>query len=133
MLKNTDYLGTLDSNPFNFKHYDLNYFSLFVNGKQYSNEGLTTDIGHEKTSVMAYNTLFNSSGIHQSDTGPQITHDMFINGYFMLLFDLTPDCPVSAGHKSHPDNGVVRSELKFAKPLPKTTTCHLCLEYDNTF
>jgi hypothetical protein len=113
MLKNTDYLGTIDSNPYNLKHYDINYFSLFVKGKQYPNIGLTMDMGHEKTSVMVYNTMFDASGIHHSDTGLQITHDMYINGYFMVLFDLTPDRAASAGHKSHPDN-VVRIELRFA-------------------
>jgi hypothetical protein len=40
MLKNNNYLGSMDSNPYKFRHYDINYFSLFVNGKQYPNEGL---------------------------------------------------------------------------------------------
>ena len=30
---------------------------------------------------------------------------MFVNFYFMLLFDLTPDRGVSEGHTSHPENG----------------------------
>lgn len=132
MLKNTDFLGTLDSNPYNFRHYDLNYFSLFVNGKQYPNEGLSMDMGHEKTSVLAYNTLFEGSGIHHSNSGLQITHDMFISGYFMLLFDLTPDRAASEGHKSLPENGAIRIECKFAKPLPEAITCLLYLEYENT-
>jgi hypothetical protein len=90
------------------------------------------DMGHEETSVMAYNTLFDASGIHHSDTVHQITHDMYINSYFMLLFDLTPDWAASAHHKSHPDNGVVRIVLRIAKPLPETITCLLYLEYDST-
>jgi hypothetical protein len=39
MLKNTDFLGSMDSNPYNFSHYNMTNFSLFVNGKQYPNEG----------------------------------------------------------------------------------------------
>ena len=35
----------------------------------------------------------------------------------MLLFYLT-DRAASEGHTSHPDNGNVRIELKFAKALP---------------
>ena len=54
-------------------------------------EGLSLDMDHERTSVMGYRTLFEGSGIHHSNTGLQITHDMYINGYFLLLFDLTPD------------------------------------------
>jgi hypothetical protein len=88
-----------------------NYFSLIVNGKQYPIEGLSMDMGSQKTSVMAYNTLFDATGIHHSDTGLHIRHDIFLNGYFMLLFDLTPDRSVSASHKAHPDSGVVRIEM----------------------
>ena len=132
MLKNTDFLGSMDSNPYNFRHYDMTNFSLFVNGKQYPNEGLSMDMSHEKSSVLAYNTLFEGSGIHHSNAGLQITHDMYINGYFMLLFDLTPDRAASEGHVSPPDNGVVRIECKFARPLPEPITCLLYLEYENS-
>jgi hypothetical protein len=107
-------------------------YSHFVNGKQSPIEGLSMDMSSQKTSVMAYNTLFDATGIHHSDTGLQIRHDMFLNGYFMLLFDLTPDRSASASHKFLPDNGVVRIEMRFAKPLPDPITCLLYLEYDNT-
>jgi hypothetical protein len=132
MLKNTDFLGSLDSNPYNFRHYNLNYFSLFVNGKQYPNEGLSMDMDHEKSSVLAYNTLFEGSGIHHSNSGLQITHEMFVGGYFILLFDLTPDRAASEGHRSLPDNGAIRIECRFDKPLPEAVTCLLYLEYENT-
>ena len=57
---------------------------------------------------------------------------MYLNGYFMLLFDLTPDRAASEGHTSHPDNGNVRIELKFAEALPDAITCLIYLEYDGT-
>jgi len=63
--------------------------------------------------------------------GLQITHDMYIAGYFMLLFDLTPDLSAS-GHTSHMDSGNIRLELKFRKALPKSITCQLYLEYENS-
>jgi hypothetical protein len=39
MLKNTDFLGSMDTNPYNFRHYNVTNFSLFVNGKQYPING----------------------------------------------------------------------------------------------
>ena len=87
---------------------------------------------HEKTSVMVYRTLFEISGIHHSNSGLQITHDMYINGYFMLLFDLKPFRAASEGHTSHPDSGNIRVELKFSKPLHEPITCIFYLEYDNS-
>ena len=95
-------------------------------------EGLSLDMDHEKTSVMDYRTLFEGSGIHHSNTGLQITHDMLINGYFNLLFDLTPDHAASEAHTSLPENGNIRIELQFGRPLPEAITCVLYLEYDST-
>jgi len=57
---------------------------------------------------------------------------MYIKGYFMLLFDLSPDRSVSEGHTLHPDSGDIRVELKFSKPLPEPITCIFYLEFDNS-
>ena len=56
MVKNTDFIGSLDSKTYTFEH-----------------------------------------------------HDMFINGYFMLFFDLPTDLKASEGHTSHPENGNIRN------------------------
>jgi len=98
MIKIADFLGTMSTNPFYFCHYDLNHFSLYVSGKQVPPEGLTLDKSHEKIAIMGYRTLFEGSGIHHSNTGLQITPAKYINGYFMLVFDLTPDLAASEGH-----------------------------------
>ena len=103
-----------------------------MNGKQLPNEGLTLIMDHKKPSVTGYRTLFKASGIHHSNTGVQITHDMYINGYFMLLFDLTCDRGASEGHTSHHENSNIRIELKFDKPFPEAITCLLKLEFDNS-
>jgi len=53
---------------------------------------------------------------------PSDNTDMFVNGYFMLISDLTPDQGASDDHTSHPEQGNIRVELKFAKPLPEAIT-----------
>jgi len=132
MLKNTDFIGSTDSNPFNFRHFDLTNFVMYVNGKQVPNNGLTLDPSRAKASVMAYRQLFEASGIHHANEGLQVTHDMFISGYFILPFDLTPDRSACDKHTSHPENGPIRIELQFAKELPEATTCLLYCEYDGS-
>ena len=122
MKKNKDFLGSIDTTPYFFRHYYLRSFALYVNGKQIPGGGLSLNTSHEKKTVMAYRTLFEGSGIHNSNSGLQITPDMYINGYFMLLYDLTPNRAASEGHTSHQDNGNVRIELTFAKPLPDAIT-----------
>ena len=103
-----------------------------MNGKQYPIEGISLGIDYEKTSVMVYRTLFDGSCIHHSNAGHQIKHDMFVNGYFMLLFDLTHNQDASEAHTSHHEQGNIRVELKFAKPLPEAITCLLYKEFDNS-
>jgi len=131
MVKNADFIATVDTNPYKFQHYSISDFLLFVKGKQYPIEGLSVGMDHEKTSVMIYRTLFEVPGIHHSNAGHQITHDMFVNGYFMLLFDFTPEQGASETHTSHPEQDDITVELKIAKPLPEAIT-YLYLEFDNT-
>jgi hypothetical protein len=103
-----------------------------VNGKQVPNEGLYLGTNHEKTSVIGYRMLFETSGIHHSNSGLQITHEMYTKGFFMLLFDLTPDRSASESHTTYPENGTIRIETKFDNPLPEAITCLLYLEFDNS-
>jgi len=81
---------------------------------------------------MGYRILFERSDIHHSNSGLQITPDKYINGFYMLLFDLTPDLAASEGHTSDPVNGNIRLELKFGKDLPNPISVLLYLEYDNS-
>jgi hypothetical protein len=131
MIKNADFNGLVDKKPYKFRHYDISEFSTYMNGKRVPSEGLTLDMDHLKTSVMGYRTLFEGPGIHHSNTGLRITHDIYINGCFMLLFYLTSDRGASEAHTSLPENGSIRIQLQ-SRPLPDSITCPLYLEYDST-
>jgi len=98
MVKETDFIGSLDTNPYNFRHHDLSNFTLFVNGKQFPSEGLSLGMEHEKISVKGYRAILEGSGLHHSNSGLNITHDMYVAGIFMLVFDLTPELAASEGH-----------------------------------
>jgi hypothetical protein len=58
IIKDKEFVCSVDMNQFRFRHYDFNYFSLYVNGKQTPSGGLHLDMGHEKISVMGYWTIF---------------------------------------------------------------------------
>ena len=130
MVNNSDFTGSVNSNPFNFHHFKINHFVMYVNGQQIPSGGLSLNTRHEKETTLAYQTLFTGSGIHHGNTGNQITHDMFVRGYFMLLFDLSPDSAASEGHTSLSENGSIRIEIKFEEALKDAITCLLYLEYD---
>jgi len=82
--------------------------------------------------VVKRRTLLEGSGIRHSNSGLQITPAKYINGYFMLVYDLTPDLAGSEEHISDPAHGKIRLELKFDKALPDPLVCLLYLEYDNS-
>ena len=132
MIKNTDFFGSMFSNPFNFRHYDLTHFAMFVNGKQVPPEDLTLDMSREETAIMGYRTLFERSCIYHSNSGLQVTPAKCINGYFTLVFDLTPDLAASEGHISDRAHGNIRLELKFGEALPDPLVCLLYLEFNNS-
>ena len=48
MIKNTDFNGSVDTNPYKFRHYDISDFSLYVNGRRVPSEELSLDMDHEK-------------------------------------------------------------------------------------
>ena len=75
MVKNTDILGSRNSNPYNLRHYDLTSVTMYVNSRQIPSESLSLYMGHEKTSVRSYATLFEGTGIHHSNSGLQIIHE----------------------------------------------------------
>ena len=122
----------MDSNPYNFRHYNLENFAMYVSGRQIPPNGVNLLMDSEKTSVMGYRTLFEGSDIHHLNSGLQITPAKYINGFFMLVFDLTPDLAASEGHKSDPASGNIRLELKFGNDLPESISVLLFLEYDNS-
>ena len=98
MVKNSDFLGSVITNHYKLRHYEISHFALHVNVRLIPAEGLYLGMDHDKTSVRGCRTLLEGSGIHHSNSGLQITHDMYINGYFMLLFDQTHDRAASEGH-----------------------------------
>ena len=73
MIDNKHFLGSTNTNPFKFNHYDMESSSLYVNGKQIANGGLHQNTVNEKGSVMTYRTLFLGKGIRHSNAGLQIS------------------------------------------------------------
>jgi hypothetical protein len=129
LVKNTAFVGSVSTNPFQFHHYDMTYLVLYVNGIQYPSESLTMDCSSPFGVTRAYETLFSSTGIHHDDRGHMITMDMFTKGFYILGFDLTVDKEADEEHISLPRQGNVRIEARFKKPLPEPVTCILYAEF----
>jgi hypothetical protein len=48
MNKNSDFNGSVETNTYKFRHYDISDFSLYVYGTLVPSEGLSLDMDNEK-------------------------------------------------------------------------------------
>nr|CAD7424510.1 unnamed protein product [Timema monikensis] len=131
MVSNDAFVGSLNTNPFQLIHRNLDRFVLYVNGIQ-KHLPILINFDNVGTSTLAYDTLFSGLGIHHQNNGHLITRDMFNKGYFMLAFDLTPDSAGQDSHTSLQTEGNVRFELQFKTDLDTAITCLFYSEYEGT-
>lgn len=131
-VENTAYLGDKLYNPFNFRHFNLNFLCLYIGGKQIPSKPLQPDFKTGNMYVDAYHTLFTGTGIHFLNLGNSITREDYPNGYCLFAFDLTPDLSANDGtHWNLIKNGTVRMDVRFDDPLNNTVNCVIYAEYDN--
>jgi hypothetical protein len=79
--------GTLDSNPFNFQHFGINFLRLKCGSRvaPYTN-GIRMDYS-KNMYLQGYNTLF--QGLNNAPC--DITYDEYKGGYNIFIFDMSPD------------------------------------------
>ncbi|KAK3911227.1 hypothetical protein KUF71_013741 [Frankliniella fusca] len=129
-VTNQAFNGHYQNNPFNFQHFNLNYLSLYVDSQQIPAQPLTPDFEHN-LHIDAYNTLYSGTGIHWKDEGNDITYAEYPQGYTLYAFDISQDLSANENHWNLQRQGIVRLEVKFAKPLPTAVNCIVFSEFNN--
>lgn len=125
LVDNEAYNGTYNTNPFEFKHYDLNFISVYVDGRPVPHKALEPNFTTGNI-VRAYNNLFRSG----EDRGIDLTREEFKRGYALFCFSLLPD-QSECGHLHLLRQGNLRVELKFSKALQKTISVIVYGEFQN--
>ena len=130
-VENTAINGDFKKNPYNFKHFNLNFLALYIDGEQLPWKPLKPKfVGPDSNYLMAYQTLFSGlNNLHQN-SGNDISRSDYANGYTLYAFDLTPDL-CSGGHFNLIRSGNVRLELAFRDPLINTVNVLVYAEYDS--
>ncbi|GBM31293.1 Uncharacterized protein F54H12.2 [Araneus ventricosus] len=128
-VDNDAFNGTYNSNPFHFKHNNLNFLGVYVDGNPISSKPLEPDYSNGQ-SIRAFNSLLVGSGKLASNKGIYINRDEFIQGYTLYAFDLTPDL-CDGSHLNLVNQGNLRIELKFASALEKTVSVLVYAEFQN--
>jgi hypothetical protein len=122
--------GDYKLNPFNFTHFNLNFLSLYVEGRQIPSRPLQPIIS-DGLFIRSFHSLFSGTGIMNHDDGNCISREMFPEGYFLHAFDLTPDLSASCPHWTLQKQGCVRLDVHFKSALTETVTCIVYAEYKN--
>ena len=129
LVSNAAYNGRKNLNPFKFHHYNMTSANVIVNSKSILAKPLEFNMarGHF---LLAYWNLQNALGYVNKNDGCAITKAEFDNGYFLLVFDLTPT--LCNGMYMDPlETGIVDIELKFGTALPETVTVVIYSQYEN--
>ena len=104
--------GCMLKNPFHAKHNTINFFAVYVDGRQVPAKPLQPNFD-QNLYVRSYVNLFSSTGKVAQDEGSDLTRADFGNGYTFFGFDLTPEaCDGSCFHLGQ--NGNLRVEIHFA-------------------
>lgn len=89
-IDNDAFNGLYAKNPFHAKHNTINFFAVYVDGRQVPAKPLQPNFD-QNLYVRSYVNLFSSTGKVAQDEGNGLTRADFGNGYTFFGFDLTPD------------------------------------------
>ena len=109
------YNGDYSLSPFEFKHYNINSLSLYLDGVQVPSKALKPDFEND-CYARSYHTLFTGTGMAWKDFGNFIKYKQYKEGNTLFCFDLTPS--LSEGDMVElPKSVSLRLEIGFSKPL----------------
>lgn len=132
--------GKRSENPFNFKHFNIQSFNLSVNGFQFLPKPLEFNFTKKTDAAAlvpaneaahAYYRLYTELRYHLSDRSCNISPDEFVNGSFLLPFDLTPDKSNDVFCTNPPMNGSLKIECKFLESINETISVVMYSEMDS--
>jgi len=130
LVSNRAFNGHLQSNPFNFRHFDLSEIALYLDGQQQHAVRPIQPNYEDGQYIRAYDSLFGGTGRLYKDEGLFISREDYGGGYALYAFDLTADLGED-DHFSLVRQGSVRLALKFAVALPTTVTVVAYAEFEN--
>ncbi|XP_067939591.1 uncharacterized protein F54H12.2-like [Watersipora subatra] len=130
MVDARSFEGNFEYNPFNFKHKNLKYCSLLVDGKMVPQKPFFTDFSNDQF-LRSYFSLIEGTGKAFKDVGIGIDRTEYAHGYSLLAFDLTPSLD-DDGSFNVLKKGNIRFEAKFNSGLDVPVNVIVYAEFDAT-
>lgn len=131
---NDAFTGTYKKSPFRFSPHNLRKTNLIVNGRSIPARPYTLNFDDADNKglefIRCYRALCGLLQPKYADVGNGITRKMYVDGFTMIPFILTPDYDV--GSLGLLKEGTVQLELEFAKVNDSVLNVVLYVEYENT-
>ena len=117
MIDADAYIGARGKNPLNFQHYNISRASFTINDESIAKPPYNLDPlkGNFIEPLMELHSILGKAG-EDMDIG--ITPEDFVNGLFLLPFDVTPTAAANMEYLSIKETGNCRLELQFREALP---------------
>ncbi|XP_078515002.1 uncharacterized protein F54H12.2-like [Lissotriton helveticus] len=128
-VDNTAFSGVHNSNPFNFKHYGINYAALVHEGAVIPAKPNTPNFGTGNF-IREYLGLVAITGKHLHDSGVVVSCEGYGAGYTLFAFDLTPDME-DGDHYSLVKNGNLKAEIRFSAALTTNVNMVIFAVFDS--
>jgi len=121
--------GTAALNPFVFKHFNLNYLQVFIDGIPIHPLALQPS-WEDDGAILNYHWLLNNIGLHQSESN-DITYEMFKSNSVFFPYDMSPDL-CNGFHSTGSENGVIDIHVGFKNAVTEAVTLMFYGVYDET-
>lgn len=124
-VDNDAFNGNYKKSPFEFKHYNINFIGVYVDGQPVPHNPLQP-IFEKNLFIRAYQNLFSNT----ENKGLYLSRSEFSKGYSLFHFDLSPDL-CDGSHLNLIRHSNLRLEIKFGIPLAQTITLIVYAEFEN--
>ncbi|GFX34741.1 uncharacterized protein F54H12.2 [Trichonephila clavipes] len=118
-VDNEAFHGSFSKSPYEFKHFNLNFIGVYVDGQPVPHNPLELDFSKDQY-VRVYQTLFVGTDRKGQDRGIFIPIKEYKDSNTLFRFNLSPDFCSSGEHLSLIKHSNLRLELKFSKSLEQT-------------
>ena len=113
MVNANNYIGNWRKNPLNFKHYDISSAAFYIDDESIAKQPYKLNPSDGK-----FMELYSILGKAGEDVDIGISTENYLEGTFLLLFDVTPTSVANMEYLGRKAEGNCRIELQFHKPLP---------------
>ncbi|KAF8789562.1 hypothetical protein HNY73_007492 [Argiope bruennichi] len=118
-VSNEAYNGNFSKNPFNFRHYNLNYLSILEGSKMIPSKPFKPNFANNLY-ARSYLSLFTDLNRFHNSQNINISYEEYPKGYTLYAIDLTPDMAAGETHMSINRTGNIAIDIKFDAPLTET-------------